>query len=431
MKIKNKVFTAMGIIAIVGAVGCTVVYSKEKNDVQANRIVLLKTKENLNRSKKELMKYVNDEGILTIPNGGSREELTQLVNESKKIIESKEVGLEKVMLVPTEDLELISKTNETEINNLNKLVKVVEDINVSEKILNPILNNAEITKESIVGENLSLKPKVTNVEIENAEKKLNSEVKHKKVKIHSLKHIEKAKSLFNNQVEVTKLVKSINLDEVNSELIESIKPKIEGLKDEELKKSLLNELNSIESQYNEKQEVERQAAIAHEEEVASQKQATQVQQTQVNNAQAAPDSQPSPQSTQAQPSAPEAPEAPAAPAPVDTSGFSFNGYSFGLGSFNGAGHVPADNLVYQWADMPSHYLIERAGSAGAVIRSVGVGSQVTIQGRTYTVYAVQSGVANDGSAGEVLYSKQTGDSISFQTCDSNSEWSNLTLWWAR
>lgn len=54
--------------------------------------------------------------------------------------------------------------------------------------------------------------------------------------------------------------------------------------------------------------------------------------------------------------------------------------------FSGSGQVPADNYVYRWSDDPSHYLIERMGTAGAYIKEIGVGSRVIIDGQSYAVF---------------------------------------------
>ncbi|XBG81543.1 hypothetical protein V4S33_12530 [Enterococcus cecorum] len=65
----------------------------------------------------------------------------------------------------------------------------------------------------------------------------------------------------------------------------------------------------------------------------------------------------------------------------------------------------ADGNIYRWSEMPNHYLIERTGMAGGTIRELGVGSQVTIDGRTYTIFKMLSGVANDENAYDLLISQ--------------------------
>ena len=120
------------------------------------------------------------------------------------------------------------------------------------------------------------------------------------------------------------------------------------------------------------------------------------------------------------------------PAPqVDTSGFNFNDHHYPIAWFSGSGYVPADGNIYRWSEMPNHYLIERAGMAGGTIRELGVGSKITIDGQTYTVFKVLSGVANDENAFNLLTSQ--GAAITFQSCDATygaNGLANLTIWFA-
>ena len=120
------------------------------------------------------------------------------------------------------------------------------------------------------------------------------------------------------------------------------------------------------------------------------------------------------------------------PAPqVDTSGFNFNGHHYPIAWFSGSGYVPADGNIYRWSEMPNHYLIERAGMAGGTIRELGVGSKITIDGQTYTVFKVLSGVANDENVFNLLTSQ--GAAITFQSCDATygaNGLANLTIWFA-
>lgn len=116
---------------------------------------------------------------------------------------------------------------------------------------------------------------------------------------------------------------------------------------------------------------------------------------------------------------------------VDTSGFNFNGHHYPIAWFSGSGYVPAYGNIYRWSEMPNHYLIERAGMAGGTIRELGVGSKITIDGQTYTVFKVLSGVANDENAFNLLTSQ--GAAITFQSCDATygaNGLANLTIWFA-
>ena len=116
---------------------------------------------------------------------------------------------------------------------------------------------------------------------------------------------------------------------------------------------------------------------------------------------------------------------------VDTSGFNFNSHHYPIAWFSGSGYVPADGNIYRWSEMPNHYLIERAGMVGGTIRELGVGSKITIDGQTYTVFKVLSGVANDENAFNLLTSQ--GAAITFQSCDATygaNGLANLTIWFA-
>lgn len=113
---------------------------------------------------------------------------------------------------------------------------------------------------------------------------------------------------------------------------------------------------------------------------------------------------------------------------ADTSGFNFGGYHFPIAGFAGTGQVPADNYVYQWASDSRWFLIEQGGNAGHVIKAnVGMGSAVTVNGRTYHVTDMVHGISNSGAA-YYYYADHIGQhAIGFQTCDSVGV---LTLWFA-
>lgn len=121
-----------------------------------------------------------------------------------------------------------------------------------------------------------------------------------------------------------------------------------------------------------------------------------------------------------------------AEAEAKSNGFSFNGYSFPIQTFYGLGKAPLwTPYVFVWDQKPNHYMIERQSDAGAAILSVDVGSQVTINGSTYTVYKKLTGLTNSaegGTAGGALYDE--GASISFHTCETNDDWSTVSMWFA-
>lgn len=121
----------------------------------------------------------------------------------------------------------------------------------------------------------------------------------------------------------------------------------------------------------------------------------------------------------------------AQPTQAQTDGFNVNGYHFNISSFSGAGHVPADNTVYLWADYTPHphYLIERMGSASPAIRSANIGTQITINGTTYTIFNIIHGMQNDSNAYNAL--SDGSPAITIQSCDTPDNDSVLTIWYAR
>lgn len=124
---------------------------------------------------------------------------------------------------------------------------------------------------------------------------------------------------------------------------------------------------------------------------------------------------------------------PTQPQPTQTQkdGFNLNGYHFNISYFSGTDHVPADNNVYLWTDYTQHphYLIERMGSASPAIRSANIGTQITINGTTYTVFNIIHGIQNDSNAYNAL--SNGSPAITIQSCDTPDNNSVLTIWYAR
>ena len=113
-----------------------------------------------------------------------------------------------------------------------------------------------------------------------------------------------------------------------------------------------------------------------------------------------------------------------------TDGFNFKGNHFDVQSFSGLGAVPQwTPYIYQWVEDPSHYLIEKASSAGSAIWQLGVGDTIQLDGQTYTIFHVMRHVPNDDSAYPTL--KSQGATVTWQTCASASANSDLAIWFAR
>lgn len=113
-----------------------------------------------------------------------------------------------------------------------------------------------------------------------------------------------------------------------------------------------------------------------------------------------------------------------------TDGFNFNGNHYDIGSFSGVGQVPASSLVYQWADYTAHLhiLVERLSVPGGTIRQLAIGSKLTINGNTYTVFNERNGVINNGDAYASL--SNGNPAVTIQVCDSADSNSTLTIWYA-
>lgn len=111
-------------------------------------------------------------------------------------------------------------------------------------------------------------------------------------------------------------------------------------------------------------------------------------------------------------------------------GFNFNGNHYDIGAFSGIGQVPASSLVYQWTDYTAHLhiLVERLSVPGSTIRQLGVGSKVTINGNTYTIFNERYGVVNNSDAYASL--SDGNPTVTIQVCDTEDPHSTLTIWYA-
>lgn len=111
-----------------------------------------------------------------------------------------------------------------------------------------------------------------------------------------------------------------------------------------------------------------------------------------------------------------------------SSGFNFGGYHFPLAGFSGSGQVPATQYVYRWSSRSNWYLLEQGGSAGQVVKSsVGMGTAITVDGKTYHVTDIQSGLDRTTAATSYMWSHIDQHAIGFQTCDDAT---HLTLYFA-
>lgn len=113
-----------------------------------------------------------------------------------------------------------------------------------------------------------------------------------------------------------------------------------------------------------------------------------------------------------------------------TDGLNFDGRHYDIKSFSGLGHVPVDECIYQWLDYTEHLhlLAERQSPVGRDVRELAIGSKITVNNMTYTIYNVISGVTNDVNAYNSLSTGKP--AITIQSCDSGDDNSTLTIWYA-
>ncbi|MFI3804497.1 hypothetical protein [Vagococcus fluvialis] len=111
-------------------------------------------------------------------------------------------------------------------------------------------------------------------------------------------------------------------------------------------------------------------------------------------------------------------------------GFNYLGHHYELGNFSGTVFVPTwTNTVFQWNDFPTHYLVELNSYPGQTIFDLQIGSEVIINGQTYTVYNIVYNQANDQEGLDMVLN--SGAAISIQVCVSSSENSSLNLYFLK
>lgn len=111
-------------------------------------------------------------------------------------------------------------------------------------------------------------------------------------------------------------------------------------------------------------------------------------------------------------------------------GFNYLGHHYQLGNFSGTGFVPTwTNTVFQWNDFPSHYLVELNSYPGQTIFDLQIGSEVIVNGITYTIYNIVYNQANDQEGLDMVLNSRA--AISIQVCVSSSEDSALNLYFLK
>lgn len=114
-----------------------------------------------------------------------------------------------------------------------------------------------------------------------------------------------------------------------------------------------------------------------------------------------------------------------------STGIVIAGNHFGLASFSGTGHVPANSLVYAWTALANHYLVEYAGTAHASLMQVGIGSAITVNGHTYHIRQIMYNMTNDTASLNTLQAtKAKLGGISLQTCATPTNGAKLNFYFA-
>lgn len=111
-------------------------------------------------------------------------------------------------------------------------------------------------------------------------------------------------------------------------------------------------------------------------------------------------------------------------------GFNYLGNHYDLGYFSGTGFVPTwTNTVFQWNDFPKHYLVELNSYPGQTIFGLQIGSEVTVNGNSYTVYDIVYNQANDQEGLDMVLNSEA--AISIKVCVSSSDNSALNLYFLK
>lgn len=115
---------------------------------------------------------------------------------------------------------------------------------------------------------------------------------------------------------------------------------------------------------------------------------------------------------------------------INQSGFNFNGHHYEIGRFSGIGQVPADQKIYQWNEMPKHYLAEQEGAAGKTVWSLKIGSIVTVNGQSYQCYKIKNRLYQRSDYDWQEFLNENSD-LSLQTCETHFDAygdNTLTVW---
>ncbi|MBS9335339.1 hypothetical protein LQZ24_02965 [Fructobacillus sp. M1-13] len=113
-----------------------------------------------------------------------------------------------------------------------------------------------------------------------------------------------------------------------------------------------------------------------------------------------------------------------------TDGFNFAGKHFDVTPFTNTtgGNTPRwTPYIFQWSALPNYYLAEAASSAGYAVRQLSYGSEAVINGQTYHVTEIRTGMKRTDSMGTVQ-ALSNSHALGIQTCDDASGTYVSTYW---
>lgn len=395
--------------------------AKLKKDLIAEQVVICHSIEEIQQAKQE--------GFI-------------LVSEAKKIIENQAIKLGtiegRMTALAPKSAQKVREQNDNlakKLNDLSNLIQIYE-------LQNSLFETKILTPEDL-NQTAKLKEDVTLDDIEAIAIKVKENPQATLVKEQSEAVIEFAIKQFEtkNAVKEWLLKNDQQYSEKNvqilSDLVKQVVPESEQARFEDALRKFekgLAEKVAKEKAAQEKAEKERIALENVNRAVATASQTTITEIEQNGYAQTSAPNQDVPAGVTSTPAA-NGQAAPAIPdaVPVQearTDGFNFKGNHFDVQSFSGLGAVPQwTPYIYQWVEDPSHYLIEKASSAGSAIWQLGVGDTIQLDGQRYTIFHVMRHVPNDDSAYPTL--KSQGATVTWQTCESASANSDLAIWFAR
>lgn len=440
MKTKTKVITGISIVTL-GAISALGIHQVDA--MNSNQTVYTQTINSTSKAIKSLKQYTDNKDFKLSENKSLTTLKTDIDNAKATLKSSDELNW--TLFTSRKETEN-KKTIKDEKKHLESMLEDLDTVLSVNDDLHHVFKNVSFDENSIPS-NEAILDGVTNEKVNEINEKYKDKINFDNVSSKLVEYLNAAETqLKDNDNAINKVKKLYDKDKVIStdeKTINEANELIKKVKNESVKKDLKTKMDKVTKQLEkenkekeqriqeeQRKEQERLAAEA-EKEAEAEKATASVSVSGTIGASEPEVKNDTPAKTPTESTPTPEPAAPApAPTPARTDGFNFNGYHFGLGSFSGSGVVPADSLVYQWADFPRHYLFERAGAAGMPVWELGIGSQVVVNGRTYTVYNMASGVSRDAGLGFLESGYRDAGAISWQTCESFASEPLLTIWWA-